>query len=358
VTAGFRSTLYGSAAEAESGLRAALQDHPDPYLSPSWFARFAACCLDEGERARLDMADGPEGRAFFPLRSRTGRFGPLRFAELAGLSNFYSMRWAPPGLEAAEDPAGLAERWARAVRGGRPAPARLWFDALDRPGRAFDGLAEGLRRAGWWIEPFAQFVNWHLPVAGLSFDEYWRGRPGALRTTVARKARQLARTHASAFEIVREPAGAGRAIAAYETVHAASWKPAEPYPAFMPRLIREGLAGGFVRVGLLFADGLPAAAQVWVLGGGKATIYKLSYDEAWKGFSVGSILTRQMMEDAFDRGGLTEIDFGWGDDAYKRDWLPERRDRWGLAAYNPRTLAGLALAGRNLGARRLRGRRD
>jgi hypothetical protein len=358
VTAGPARTVYAGAEAAEAGLRAALPGGPpgggDPYLAPAWFARIAGCCLNAGERARLDLAEGPGGRAQFPLRERNGRLGPLRVRELAGLSNYYSMRWEPPGLAEAADPAALVERWARAVRAERPAPARLRFDALDDASPAFAGLADGLRAAGWWVEPFPQFVNRYLPVAGLSFDDYWRARPGRLRGTVDRKAKQLAKAHESRLEIVADPAEAGRAVGDYQAVHAASWKPAEPYPDFMPRLIREGLADGSVRLGFLFADGRPAAAQLWVLGGGRATIYKLSYDEAWKALSPGSILTRHMMEDALGRGDLTEIDFGWGDDPYKRDWLPEARQRWGLAAYHWRTAAGLALGVRNLGAKRLR----
>lgn len=352
-------TPFAGPDEAAAGFVAGLPPCGDAYLRPDWFARFAACCLDDGEQARLDAAEDGGGRAAFPLRIRNGRFGPLRFAELAGLSNYYSMRWEPPGLADAADPAGLVEGWAREVRAERPAPARLWFDALDAPSPAFAGLVAGLRAAGWWVEPFCQFVNRYLPVAGLSFEAYWHGRPGRLRSTVARKAKQLARAHDLSLEIVTGAEGAdeaARAIAAYEAVHAASWKPAEPYPAFMPRLIADGLAGGFVRLGLLHAEGRPAAAQLWVLGGGRATIYKLSYDEAWKAFSPGSILTRHMMDDALARGDLAEIDFGRGDDPYKRDWLPERRERWGVAAYNPATAAGLALAARNLGAKRMRGR--
>ena len=351
---GLTRTVFGSADAAAAGLVAALPDSDDPYLAPAWFSRLAVCCLAPTDQARLDGIETADGRAWFPLRTRLGRAGPLRFAELAGLSNFYSMRWAPPGLGTAADPAALVRRWAKALRAERPAPVRLRLEALVAPSRAFTGLVDGLGAAGWWVERFPQFVNWYLPVSGLAFDDYWRGRPGQLRSTVARKHKQLAKAHRLTLEVVTDAADADRAVTAYEAVHMASWKPAEPHPAFMPRLIRDGLADGGARVGLLHIDDRPVAAQIWVLGGGTATIYKLSYDKAWKTSSAGSILTRHMIEDALARGGLAEIDFGWGDDAYKRDWLPERRERWGLAAYNPNTLGGLLLASRNLVPARLR----
>jgi CelD/BcsL family acetyltransferase involved in cellulose biosynthesis len=40
------------------------------------------------------------------------------------------------------------------------------------------------------------------------------------------------------------------------------------------------------------------------------------------------------------------IDYGTGDDAYKQDWMAERRTLWRIEAFNPRTLRGLAGATR------------
>ena len=121
-----------------------------------------------------------------------------------------------------------------------------------------------------------------------------------------------------------------------------SWKEPEPYPNFIPSLIAAGFDAGAVRIGVLMVDDEPVAAQLWIVWNRRATIFKLSYAEQFARFSPGSILTRHMMRDAFNRGGLDEIDFGCGDDPYKQEWLPERRQRWMLTAYDPLSPAGAA----------------
>jgi hypothetical protein len=323
-------------------------DPADAFAAPAWFALVADTCLDPGDRVRVDaVADPAAGAAAFVLRERPDRFGPWRGRRLAGLSNFYTCRYAPSGLAEAADGAGLVAAWARHVRAGAGRPARVWFEALDRPSPVFAALAAGLRGAGYAVEAYPQFGNWYLTLEDRDVAAWWAGRPARLRNTVERKARALAR-HGGEVEALAGPAAADRAVADYAQVHAASWQPAEPYPGFVPDLIRRGLADGSVRVGVARLRGRPVAAQIWLTGGGRATIFKLCYDEAHKALSAGSVLTREMIAAAFGDPAVREIDFGIGDDPYKRDWLPRRRQRWGLVAYDLRTLCGLGLGARNL----------
>ena len=102
-------------------------------------------------------------------------------------------------------------------------------------------------------------------------------------------------------------------------------------------------------------DGSPLAVQLWLVENGEATIHKLAYREDAKELSPGTILGEAMFRRAIDRDRVRVIDYGTGDDAYKRDWMEERRPLWRLQAFNPGTLRGLAGAARAL-AGRLRSR--
>src|SRR3546814_20116889 len=64
-----------------------------------------------------------------------------------------------------------------------------------------------------------------LDLAGLDHDGWWDSRPGALRSTVQRKAKK------GVVDIALFTAFDADAWGDYEQIYAASWKPAEGDPA-------------------------------------------------------------------------------------------------------------------------------
>ena len=75
--------------------------------------------------------------------------------------------------------------------------------------------------------------------------------------------------------IIRDGAKLGPALDQYEQVYAASWKRSEPYPAFMRRLAAALADAGALRLGLLYVDRHPIAAQLWIVWHGRAILYEL-----------------------------------------------------------------------------------
>jgi CelD/BcsL family acetyltransferase involved in cellulose biosynthesis len=325
----------------------------DVFASRSWFENLAETCLDPGEEPLILAAERPGGEpaALLPCRA-AGRRG-------RSLTNFYTCSFRPilaPGVDRDLAFAALA----RAAR--LAGLATLDLDSLpaDEPG--FEALRSALRAAGFLVVPYFHFINRYDVVAGRSAAAHLALRPAQLRNTLRRKWKALEREGRLSFELHREAASADEAVRAYEAVYAASWKGAEPYPDFTPSLIRRAAAAGALRLGVARLDGAPAAAQLWLVAGGGATIFKLAYDERFRKQSVGTILTAWMFERTLDGETISTVDFGRNDDPYKRDWLPQRRERWGLLALDPRRPAGLAGAIRHMAlaplARRLRRRAE
>src|SRR5471032_671429 len=143
---------------------------------------------------------------------------------------------------------------------------------------------------------------------------------------------------------------------AVERVYARSWKSPEPYPAFIPNLIRTCAEQGVLRLGVAYLERTPIAFQIWIVHGQTAAIYKLAYDQAYGKLSVGSVLTAALMQRAIDQDGVSHIDYLSGDEGYKRDWMSDRRERWGIVGFNRASARGWLAAARHRLGRALRRR--
>ena len=190
-----------------------------------------------------------------------------------------------------------------------------------------DNLAFALGTHGWVVFKEQCDSNHVLRVKNRSFSEYIAERPGQLRTTLKRKANKVAVTIETAFS----PAS----WAEFEAVYSQSWKPHEGAPAFLRRFAEEEGAAGRLRLGVARADGVAVAAQFWTVEHNIAFIHKLAHTEASKPLSPGTTLSAALFEHVIDKDRVVLVDFGTGDDPYKRDWMEEQRPRYRIEAYRP-----------------------
>lgn len=310
--------LDAVAAVARGTLDRAAQ--PLPYDRISWFRRTWAHC--------------PPGAAPLVVRARTEGADAWLFLaresrdRLVALKSWYTLAFSPVYSGAPDDV--LKRRLLRAIARRLRAPAlgvaRITLDPV--PGEEADALARAFRRGGWTAVVTPATVNWQLAVNGRIFDEYWDGRPGQLRATVDRK-----RAHVDIDIVDRfDP----EAWAAYEQVYGESWKPAEGAPAFLRDFAEEEGAAGTLRLGIARIDGRPVAAQFWTVENGTAIIHKLAHAEDAAEHSPGTLLSAALFRHAIDVDGVQTIDFGTGDDAYKADWMEEKRTLYHVELFNLR----------------------
>ena len=283
-----------------------------PFDRLDWLRLMAECCLAP---ARCFIAVAREGEAIaaLPLCESTGGLGAL--------ANWYSFVARPRF-------AGGGERLLPALVRSLAPWGALHYGPLPR--REALLMRDAVRAAGWIGALTPAHVNHVLVREGRDFAAWWAGRPGQLRETVRRKGRKVAVRIARAFDAAD--------WAAYEAIYAASWKPAEGAPAFLRRFAQHEGAAGRLRLGLASLDGRPVAAQLWTIEDGTAFIHKLAHDPAAAAHSPGTVLTQALFAMAFDEDAVDRIDFGTGDDAYKRDWMERTDVRWRLEAYHPRAL--------------------
>ncbi len=307
------------------------------FALPIWYHVLSRHGTDKDTTARiyLDNAASPHAALLCQQQGTPRR--------LVSLANFYTTEHGP--IHAANEPQ-LADALAEIAHGiasEKPGWQSLQLTGLDPAATAYPLLIAGFRHAGWRVFPYFDSGTWYEDTAGVDFAQYLAGRPSTLRNTWRRRSAKLEADKRASFVFHEDVTAIESGIADYEAIYRTSWKGGEPYPDFTPALIRAAAAVGALRLGILRVDDRPAAAQIWLVWRGHATIYKLAHDSHFDDLSVGTILTMRMFERVLERDRPAEINFGRGDDPYKKLWLTKRRERWGLLMTNPRTLTGLFL---------------
>jgi hypothetical protein len=257
---------------------------------------------------------------------------------LASLSNYYTALYEPALASSLK----LDELGSLLDVVGRDFPGTGSFklSPMDPGSHSYQALLAALRLKGWLPFEFFAFGNWYLPVTG-TWTDYLAARSSTMRNTIKRMTKKFA-GDGGTLQVVTMATDMPAAIAAYERVYAASWKKPEPFTDFSPGLLLTCASQGWLRLGLAWINGQPIAAQLWIVAHGRAEIYKVAYDEGFKHYSPGTLLTTTLMQHVIEQDQVREVDYLIGDDPYKKTWMSHRRERWGMVAYNPRSLRGLA----------------
>jgi ribosomal protein S18 acetylase RimI-like enzyme len=320
------------------------------FQSSAWFLNLARTAFEPDARLRLYGVEeaGPEAKPLLLLVARTpaGQNGSVFRGwwmgrhSLAALTNYQSVEFAPVVSPTIKDASGPLRELAEFLAAERPRWSLVDVNLLDPRSPWLAAFTRELASAGMVVRSYAYAGKWFQPTEGKSFQQYLKTRHNNERRGIWRHRRQLAEEHDLSFEIVTRPEQLERGIAAYDKVFNASWKAAEPFPRYTAELLRAAAGAGVLRLGLLYVDDLPVAAQIWIFTDGQATIYKLCYDEKYRRYSVGSILTAHLMEYVLDVDRAREVNFGLFDEPHKRAWMSEMAELRGLAAFNPRTAGG------------------
>lgn len=307
-------------------------DYHDDLKEVQGDAVLAALLHAPAARAPFDRLEWWQGLAdycdFLPLLAvvRDGRqrgVMPLlrRGRQIHCLANWYTFRVAPVFTPEA-DRVALLTRLAISLAGETP---HLVLAPLPDEEGETTMLATALRQSGWTTFVERCDLNHVLPVNGRSYAEYLAGRAGPLRTTLKRKADKVDVTIETAFN--------PESWNAYEAIYAQSWKGEEGSPDFLRRLAEQEGAAGRLRLAIARDNGRPVAGQFWTVEARTAYIHKLAHVEDAKALSPGTTLTAALLERVIDVDKVDLVDFGTGNDAYKRDWMELVRPRYRIEAF-------------------------
>ncbi len=282
-----------------------------PFARLEWFSLLEEC----GTKPLIATAsDGHSGVAFPLQRCATG---------LETLTNWYAFTWRHLQTSGYSDGA-MLEALAKdlAMRTNR-----VSFTKLPTEDGTLDRLKHAFRSAGWLVLAEPCDTNHVLRVAGRDYRQFLADRPGHLRTTLKRKAKKVDIALSTQFD--------AEMWTAYEAIYADSWKPEEGDPHLLRRFAMGESSAGRFRFAIAHHNETPVAAQFWTVDGDTAYIHKLAHRKDAQKLSAGTALTAALFERVIDKDGVEWVDFGTGDDPYKRDWMEQVRKRWQMICLRP-----------------------
>jgi predicted ATP-grasp superfamily ATP-dependent carboligase len=263
--------------------------------------------------------------AAIPLRIVTTIFGK----KIESLSDCYTALYAP-AFAAALTAIDLSYLLNAIMKMNTPI-CSVKLAPMDPHSVSYQLLIDAMKLAGIIPFQFFCFGNWYQPIKS-DWSTYFKERNGALRSTIKRMTNKLI-AQGGELEVVTGGDRLEKAISAFQHVYASSWKKAEPFSQYVPGLMRACAERGWLRLGVCWLNGQPIAAQIWMVAGGKASIFKLAYDKEYRSYAPGTLLTAFLMKHSIENDMVKEVDFLVGDDSYKKSWVSDRRERWGIIAY-------------------------
>tara|TARA_R110002073_G_scaffold56029_6_gene143059 strand:+ start:1221 stop:2294 length:1074 start_codon:yes stop_codon:yes gene_type:complete len=317
------------------------------FLSQIWFDNFLQTVVPDSDTILWFGCKTDTGEPLFlwPLWVHQSSF--FHPTKMSGLANYYTTRYEP--LHAINNDNILKEIITiTAQRISQQSWDYIDLYPLNPKAPIYSHIVNAFQQLHRYAHPYFIYGNWFLLTNKQTFEEYFATRPSILKNTITRRLAKLKKYNTVEFRTCTNLAETEFALRNFQKIYARSWKKIEPYPEFIPGIVKAAAKKSWLRVGLLSINHEVVAVQIWFSLHQTAYIYKLCHDSKFNNYSPGSLLTAYLMEYVINVDKVTKIDFLSGDDTYKKDWMSHREECWGLQITNPRRISGFILTCKNL----------
>ncbi len=188
------------------------------------------------------------------------------------------------------------------------------------------------------------FENWYTDDISCNGDTYINRLPKKLRAELRRRRVRLSEIGELEVKIIQNPSDVDEYMDYYYELYAKSWKKREGIgPNFHRDFARLAARFGWLRLGFLFLDGSPIAAQFRIVYGDLCVFLKTAYDDKYKKYGPGTILLEEMIKHFIDVDKISKIDFGPGGELYKKKWASQNREMKRILVFS-KSVKGFLLA--------------
>ncbi|MCB1667788.1 MAG: GNAT family N-acetyltransferase [Pseudomonadales bacterium] len=323
---------------------------------------------DESEMCLIGVEQESDGKPLFlaPLRmtrSDGAVFGARTLTSIGHMENYSLINFLfSPCVPASEYPILLSALMKELREGcdqlGLPAAdvIRLW--PAERGSELASLVHQSLRNAGYYVQVYDNSYNQYEVTTDLDYEGYFQSRSSNHRYNVRRRERNLEKEGRVKFELCTDDKDAEKfqkLLDGYILSSVVSWKePGSMVSKGILDLIKLTAERGCMRLGVLYLDDRPVAAQYWVVSGGVASCLRLGYDEKYKKEAPGVVLTGFMIQHLLDQDGVGLLDYGYGNDEYKKKWTKDSRFYVGFMAFNSSTWRGRYFAAKHILGRKVK----
>lgn len=208
------------------------------------------------------------------------------------------------------------------------------LDSVPEEDPTFDVLSNKTVQTRFKSRQYFCYGDWYLDDINYSGDEYIKMRPKNTRLELKRRRKRLEELGHLEFQIGGDKHKLEHYLNLYQEVRNKSWKHPEGDIHFEREFRQLAAEKGWLRFGFLLLNDSPIAAQIRIVSNGVAYFIDTVHDSKYNQFGPGSILRAEFTKHLIDVDRVKEIDNLKGDEPYKKDWTPKRRERIGYLVFN------------------------
>ena len=306
-----------------------------PWMNWEWFALFLKYFLTNSTLFILLVHKAEEIAAIAPFVIVEKKYkGLLKIKVVQFISNVHSFSSFIFGESSMDARRTIVDKIVRYFRDEYTDWDILELEKIPEENNFFSILIDALTATSLKNRTYSLKGDWYLDGITYSFSEYSKNLPRIHRKDTNRNKRHLKEAGNLTFYIKRDVEDLDKYLDLYSELREKSWKAAEKDSSFLREATNLIAEKGWLRLAFLFFNGAPIASDKWIVWNKIGLAWDGLYDLEFSKYSPGKVLESEMIEYMIDQEKVFEIDFGEGDEVYKKRWTPKRRERKSITVFN------------------------